>query len=137
MWHRMRCTAGKIPGRNARSISWSRWVLGSKDTSGVRVILGGDGERPDDRSLGLFYGENRRNQTVLTLRFRLLRAGTTGGAPLPPLEVECKPLWQPENVARAFCPIRVARTLDRMPLRKSCLSAGEQLSFIRRLARGF
>src|SRR5437763_12536618 len=72
-----------------------------------------------------------------TLPFRLLRAGTTGGAPLPPLEVECKPLWQPENVARAFCPIRVARTLDRMPLRKSCLSAGEQLSFIRRLARRF
>src|SRR3954453_6353224 len=29
-----------------------------------------------------------------------------------------------------MCPIRVSRTLDRMPLRKSCLSAGEQLSFI-------
>src|SRR5436190_23192249 len=39
-----------------------------------------------------------------TLRFGLLRAGTTGGAPLPPLEVECKPLWQPENVARAYVP---------------------------------
>ena len=60
----------------------------------------------------------------------LLRARTTGGAPLPPLEVEYKPLWQPENVARAFGPIRVSRTLDRMPLRKSCLSANEQLSFI-------
>src|SRR5437763_14797453 len=72
-----------------------------------------------------------------TLPFRLLRAGTTGGAPLPPLEVECKPLRQPENVARAFCPIRVARTLDRMPLRKTCLAASEQISFIRRLARGF
>src|SRR3954469_22243391 len=33
-----------------------------------------------------------------------------------------------------MCPIRVSRTLDRMPLRKSCLSAGEQLSFIRRIA---
>ena len=65
-----------------------------------------------------------------TLTFGLLRARTTGGAPLPPLEVECKPLWQPENVARAFGPIRVSRTLDRMPLRKSCLSANEQLSFI-------
>jgi len=56
---------------------------------------------------------------------------------MPPLEVECKPLWQPENVARAFCPIRVSRTLDRMPLRKICLSAGEQISFIWRLARRF
>ena len=35
---------------------------------------------------------------------RLLRAGTTGGAPLPPLKVECKPLWQPVNVARAYVP---------------------------------
>src|SRR4051812_23749656 len=33
--------------------------------------------------------------------------------------------------------IRVSRTLDRMPLRTSCLSAGEQLSFICRLSRGF
>src|SRR5438309_5320551 len=56
---------------------------------------------------------------------------------MPPLEVEYKPLWQPENVARAFGPIRVSRTLDRMPLRWSCLSAGEQLSFIRRIASGF
>src|SRR5436305_9500454 len=30
-----------------------------------------------------------------TLLFRLLRAGTTGGAPLSPLEVEYKPQWQP------------------------------------------
>src|SRR3954454_9607376 len=36
-----------------------------------------------------------------------------------------------------MCPIRVSRTLDRITLRKSCLSAGEQLSFIRRLARRF
>ena len=30
-----------------------------------------------------------------THNFRLLRARTTGGAPLPPLEVEYKPLWRP------------------------------------------
>src|SRR3954447_25361701 len=86
---------------------------------------------------GLLCGEIAGISLFSTLRYGLLRARTTGGAPLPPLEVECKPLWQPENVARAFCPIRVSRTLDRMPLRKSCLSANEQLSFIRRLARRF
>ena len=30
-----------------------------------------------------------------TQSFGLLRARTTGGAPLPPLEVEYKPLWRP------------------------------------------
>src|SRR3954464_5837733 len=87
--------------------------------------------------MGLEYGEIAGISLFSTLRFGLLRARTTGGAPLPPLEVNCKPLWQPENVARAFCPIRVSRTLDRMPLRKSCLSANEQLYFIPRLAYRF
>src|SRR4051812_38813467 len=109
-----------------------------EDTCDVEGVLGLDVERPDDRSRwAIVWRNSPESDSFPTLNFGLLRARTTGGAPLPPLKVECKPLWRPENVARAFCPIRVSRTLDRMPLRKSCLSANEQLSFIRRLARGF
>src|SRR5438477_6784685 len=103
------------------------------DTSGLRVVYARIVCGRITGRMGQNAAKIAGNRTL----FGLLRAGTTGGAPLPPLEVECKPLWQPENVARAFGPIRVARTLDRMPLRKICLSAGEQISFIRRLARGF
>jgi len=60
--------------------------------------------RPDNGSRGPVCGEVAGISLFSTLTFGLLRARTTGGAPLPPLEVECKPLWQPKNVARAYVP---------------------------------
>ena len=48
---------------------------------------------------------------VNLVSFRLLRAGTAGGAPMPPLEVEFKSLWQPRNVAPAYgSDRRISRT---------------------------
>ena len=47
---------------------------------------------------------------------------------MPPLEVECKSLWRPRNVAPAFWPDRVSRELwiGTRP-RNGCFSATEQL----------
>src|SRR5690349_8224430 len=66
---------------------------------------------------GRMTGRGGREQDEIIesgTRFRLLRAGTTGSAPMPPLEVECKSLWRPcERCTRVLARSRVSRTLDR------------------------
>src|SRR5436309_3013805 len=77
-------------------------------------------------------------QLVFDSCFRLLRARTAGGAPMPPLEVEYKSLWQPRNVAPRMDPIAVSRELEIRNAAPKRLPLGHRAAlFIRRVARRF
>jgi hypothetical protein len=57
---------------------------------------------------------------------------------MPPLEVECKSLWQPRNVAPRMDPIAVSRELEIGNAAPKRLLLGHRAAlFIRRVAREF
>ena len=103
------------------------------DTSGVGVVFARNTAPPESGA----WARMRRKSREISYFFDSCEPGLQGAPHCLHSGCSASHYGSLRTLHAHMSPIRFSRTLDRMPLRKSCLSAGEQLSFIWRLACGF